>query len=169
MLVKEFTHQLIESFRFSSKGEFDQAEIITVSAPKTQDFYGNVSFLDSLYLKAERRSVKDVAGLIKELDLSEAERAKAKEDEEKRVLELSDDEKALNVYTQLISGLEQNELKQLDICMCELLKSSAKVNGDKNFEAVFYENELCFEDRRLITGKYVLNFTSMAQKALKPQ
>lgn len=160
---KNFTHELVESFTYSAKGNFNEATTLLVEAPKSSDFYEGLQFLDSLYNRAELKTLKNIAGIIKDLDnISEADKQKAKDINE----ELDNDEVAINTYNQLLSGLEQNEIKQLNICIKELLKKSAKINGEDNFEDSLFD-ELCIEDRRLIIGKYLVNFTSIAQRNLK--
>lgn len=163
MLKKEFTHELYEKFKYSDDGSFHEAEIITVEAPKSRDFYTNLQFLDSLVIKAEMRNIKNVAGLMSELgDIDEN-----KQQEYKKVQdEKPEEEKALDAYSQLIGGLDKDEIEKLDICIKEILKSSGKVNGDKNFEDSFYD-DLSIEDRRVLIGMYIVNFTSTAQRALK--
>ena len=161
-MKKEFTHQLEESFKYSHAGEFQQAEILSVTAPKSSDFYDNLQFLDSLCNKSEMRSMKNFAGILKELKLTEEEKVQA----EQQNSEKSEDEKALDTYMQVLSGLEEDEIKKLNIVILELLKKSAKVDGEKNFEEVFW-NDMCIEDRRLIIGKYIENFTVTAQRNSK--
>lgn len=160
---KSFNHDLIESFQYSKKGEFEKATFITVSAPKSSDFYEGLQFLDSLYARAELKTLKNIAGIIKELtSLTAEQEAKAKETDDN----LDDETSAVNAYNQLISGLEKDEIAKLNICISELLKKSAKVNGEDNFEQSFFD-ELSIEDRRIIIGKYLVNFTSTAQRNWK--
>lgn len=160
---KSFNHDLIENFQYSKKGEFEKATFITVSAPKSSDFYEGLQFLDSLYARAELKTLKNIAGIIKELTSLTAEQETiAKETDEN----LDDETSAVNAYNQLISGLEKDEIAKLNICISELLKKSAKVNGEDNFEQSFFD-ELSIEDRRIIIGKYLVNFTSTAQRNWK--
>ena len=164
MLKKEFTHQLEESFRYSANGNFNDAEIITVSAPKSSNFYENLQFLDCLCNKAELRTMKNIAGVLNELKVTDAEKEKA----EKEKNELSDNEKAINAYNQLFAGLEREEISQLNVVIVELLKKSAFVDGEKKFEEQFWE-DMSIEDRRLLIGKYIENFTVTAQRNSKKQ
>lgn len=162
-MKKTFQHDLIESFQYSKKGEFCQATLLTVTAPKSSDFYEGLQFLDSLYNRAELRTLKNIAGIIKDLtDLTEDEKARAKDSN----ADLDDEDVAINAYNQLLSGLEEAEIKKLNICICELLKKSAVVNGEDKFEASFFD-EMGIEDRRIVIGKYLVNFTSTAQRNLK--
>lgn len=160
---KSFNHDLIEEFQYSKKGEFETASFITVTAPKSSDFYEGLQFLDSLYARAELKTLKNIASIIKELTaltVEQEEQAKASDEA------LDDEQTAVNAYNQLISGLEKEEIGKLNICICELLRKSAKINGEDNFEQSFFD-ELCIEDRRIIIGKYLINFTSTAQRNLK--
>lgn len=159
---KEFTHQLLESFRYSAKGEFHDAEVIVVKAPKTSGFYENLQFLDSLCNKAEMRSMKNIAGILKELETTDEQREKAEQQKQER----SEEERALDAYNQLLAGLEQDEIKKLNVAIVELLKKSAMVDGEKNFEETFWD-DMEIDDRRLIIGKYIENFTVSAQRNLK--
>lgn len=162
-MKKEFRHQLLESFQYSANGEFHKADLIVVEAPKSSNFYDNLQFLDSLCNKAEIRSMKNIAPLLKELDnVKEEDKVKAQEINEEK----DEDEKALDSYNQLMSGLEQDEIPKLNIAIVELLKKSAKVDGEKNFEETFWD-EIGIEDRRLIIGKYIANFTVSAQRKSK--
>lgn len=164
MLKKEFTHQLEESFRYSAEGNFHDAEVIVVTAPKSSNFYENLQFLDCLCNKAELRTMKNIAGVLKELQVSDADKEKA----EKEKNELSDNDKAINAYNQLFAGLEKEEISQLNIVIVELLKKSAMVDGSKKFEEEFWE-DMDIADRRLLIGKYIENFTVTAQRNLKKQ
>lgn len=160
---KSFNHDLIEEFQYSKKGEFEKASYITVTAPKSSDFYEGLQFLDSLYTRAEFKTLKNIAGILKELtNLTSEQEAQAKATDEA----LDDDDVAINAYNQLISGLEKDEITKLNICICELLKKSAVINGEDKFEQSFFD-EMSIEDRRLITGKYLINFTSTVQRNLK--
>ena len=94
--------------------------------------------------------------------LTEEQKDRAKEQDNA----LTEDEQAINSYNQLLSGLEQAEIKQLNVCIAELLAKSAVINGEDKFEAVMF-NELSIEDRRLLIGKYLQNFTSTAQRNSK--
>lgn len=161
-MKKEFRHNLEEKFQYSAGGEFHQAEIIVVEAPKSSEFKDNLQFLDSLCNKAEMRTLKDLAPIIKEFNVSKEVREVANE----QIQEKTDDDKALDAYNQLMSGLNQDEIKQLKVVIIELLKKSAVVDGNKNFEAIFWE-DMSIEDQRLIIGKYVENFTVSAQRKLK--
>lgn len=162
-MKKEFRHQLLESFQYSANGEFQKADLIVVEAPKSSGFYDNLQFLDSLCNKAEMRAMKNIAPLLKELDdIKQEDKEKAKEINENK----SEDEIALDSYNQLMSGLNQDEIPKLNIAILELLKKSAKVDGEKNFEETFWD-EIGIEDRRLLIGKYVANFTVSAQRNLK--
>jgi hypothetical protein len=160
---KSFNHNLIEEFQYSKKGEFEKASFITVTAPKSSDFYEGLQFLDSLYTRAEFKTLKNIAGILKELtNLTAEQETQAKASDEM----LDDEDSAINAYNQLISGLEQDEIAKLNICICELLKKSATVNGEDKFEASFFD-EMAIEDRRIITGKYLINFTSTVQRNSK--
>lgn len=162
-IKKQFNHDLVESFKYSKSGEFHEATLLTVTAPKSTDFYEGLQYLDSLYNRAELRTLKNIASIIKDLnELTEDEKAKAQDSNS----DLDDEDVALNAYNQLLSGLEEAEIKKLNICICELLKKSAVVNGEDKFEASFFD-EMCIEDRRLIIGKYLVNFTSSVQRNLK--
>lgn len=161
-MKKEFRHNLEEKFQYSAGGEFHQAEIIVVEAPKSSEFKDNLQFLDSLCNRAEMRSLKDIAPIIKEFNVTEEAREVAKE----QVQEKTEEDKALDAYNQIMSGLNQDEIKQLRVVIVELLKKSAKVDGTKNFEAVFWE-EMSIEDQRLMIGKYIENFTVSAQRKSK--
>ena len=164
-MKKEFRHQLLEQFQYSANGEFHQADLIVVEAPKSTNFYDNLQFLDSLCNKAEIRSMKNIAPLLKELDnVKEEDKVKAQEINEEK----DEDEKALDSYNQLMSGLEQDEIPKLNVAIVELLKKSAKVDGEKKFEETFWD-EIGIEDRRLIIGKYIANFTVSAQRKSKRQ
>ena len=159
---KTFKHELVEEFRYSKSGDFDNATFIEVTAPKSSDFYEGLQVLDSLYNRAELKSLKSLAGVLKELEANDTQKEKAKEQAE----EMSEDEKAINAYNQIMSGLDEKEIKCLNICICELLKKSALVNGEDKFEALFFE-DMDIDDRRLIIGKYLVNFTSSAQRNSK--
>lgn len=161
-MKKEFRHSLEEKFKYSANGEFHEAEIIVVEAPKSSDFKDNLQFLDSLCNRAEMRSLKDIAPIIKEFNVSQEVKDVAKEQLEEK----TEEDKALDAYNQIMSGLNQDEIKQLRVVIVELLKKSAKVDGTKNFEALFWE-EMSIEDQRLIIGKYIENFTVSAQRKLK--
>ena len=161
-MKKEFRHSLEEKFKYSANGEFHEAEIIVVEAPKSSDFKDNLQFLDSLCNRAEMRSLKDIAPIIKEFNVSQEVKDVAKEQLEEK----TEEDKALDAYNQIMSGLNQDEIKQLRIVIVELLKKSAKVDGTKNFEGLFWE-EMSIEDQRLIIGKYIENFTVSAQRKLK--
>lgn len=163
-MKKSFTHELIEGFKYSAKGEFHNAEIITVDAPKSSEFYENLQFLDSLVNKSEMRMMKNLAGVLKELNLSDTDRQTAQKQNEEK----SETEQAYDAYNQLISGLEKDEIKQLNIAIVELLKKSAKVDGEKNFEDTFWD-DIGIEDKRLIIGEYVVNFTASSQRSLKKE
>lgn len=159
---KEFTHQLLESFRYSHSGEFHEAEIIKVTAPKSTGFYENLQFLDALCNRAEMRSMKNIAGLLKELDLSEEQKTQAEAQNQER----TEDEKAFDAYNQTLSGLELDEIKKLNIAILELLKKSATIDGVEKFTSDMWE-EISLEDKRLIIGKYLANFTVSAQRNSK--
>lgn len=161
---KQFTHQLEEQFKYSNKGEFHNAEIIVVTAPKSSDFYENLQFLDSLCTKAEMRTMKNVAGLLKELNLTDEQKKQVQQQNQSK----DENEKALEAYNQLMSGLERDEIKNLNLAILELLKKSAQVDGEKNFEETFW-NDMCIEDKRLLIGKYIENFTVTAQRNLKKE
>ena len=161
-MKKEFTHQLLESFQYSLDGQFQQAEIIKVTAPKSSGFYENLQFLDDLCNKAEMRSMKNVAGLLKELNLTEEQEKQAKKQNEEK----SEDEKALDAYNQTLSGLEKEEIKQLNIAIIELLKKSAEIDGVQKFLETFWD-EISIDDKRLLIGKYLANFTVVAQRNSK--
>lgn len=161
-MKKEFRHSLEEKFKYSANGEFHEAEIIVVEAPKSSDFKDNLQFLDSLCNRAEMRSLKDIAPIIKEFNVSQEVKDVAKEQLEEK----TEEDKALDAYNQIMSGLNQDEIKQLRIVIVELLKKSAKVDGTKNFEGLFWE-EMSIEDQRLIIGKYIENFTVSAQRKSK--
>lgn len=162
-MKKTFKHDLLEAFQYSKGGNFSQATVIEVTAPKNPDFYEGLQFLDSLYNRAELKSLKSIAGIVKDLEkLTEEQKDRAKEQENA----LTEDEQAINSYNQLLSGLEQAEIKQLNVCIAELLAKSAVINGEDKFEAVMF-NELSIEDRRLLIGKYLQNFTSTAQRNSK--
>ena len=161
-MKKEFRHNLEEKFKYSANGEFHEAEIIVVEAPKSSDFKDNLQFLDSLCNRAEMRSLKDIAPIIKEFNVSQEVKDVAKEQLEEK----TEEDKALDAYNQIMSGLNQDEIKQLRIVIVELLKKSAKVDGTKNFEGLFWE-EMSIEDQRLIIGKYIENFTVSAQRKSK--
>ena len=161
-MKKEFRHSLEEKFKYSANGEFHEAEIIVVEAPKSSDFKDNLQFLDSLCNRAEMRSLKDIAPIIKEFNVSQEVKDVAKEQLEEK----TEEDKALDDYNQIMSGLNQDEIKQLRIVIVELLKKSAKVDGTKNFEGLFWE-EMSIEDQRLIIGKYIENFTVSAQRKSK--
>lgn len=162
-MKKSFKHDLLEQFQYSKSGNFSQATVIEVTAPKNPDFYEGLQLLDSLYNRAELKSLKSIAGIVKDLEkLTEEQKDKAKEQDNA----LTEDEQAINAYNQLLSGLEQAEIKQLNICVAGLLAKSAVINGEDKFEAVMYD-ELSIEDRRLLIGKYLTNFTSTAQRNSK--
>ena len=162
-MKKTFKHDLLEEFQYSKGGNFSQATVIEVTAPKNPDFYEGLQFLDSLYNRAELKSLKSIAGIVKDLEkLTEEQKDRAKEQDNA----LTEDEQAINSYNQLLSGLEQAEIKQLNVCIAELLAKSAIINGEDKFEAVMF-NELSIEDRRLLIGKYLQNFTSTAQRNSK--
>ncbi len=162
-MKKSFKHDLLEQFQYSKSGNFSQATVIEVTAPKNSDFYEGLQLLDSLYNRAELKSLKSIAGIVKDLEkLSEEQKDKAKEQDNA----LTEDEQAINAYNQLLSGLEQAEIKQLNICVAGLLAKSAVINGEDKFEAVMYD-EMSIEDRRLLIGKYLTNFTSTAQRNSK--
>lgn len=162
-MKKTFTHTLEEQFTYSKDGDFTEAKTITVTAPKSSDFYEGLQFLDSLYARAELKTLKNIAGIIKELNnLTSDEVEQAKKTDEK----LDEDVSAVNAYNQLISGLEKEEIGKLNICITELLKKSAVINGKDKFEQAFFD-DLGIEDRRLIIGKYLVNFTSTAQRNSK--
>lgn len=162
-MKKTFLHTLEEQFTYSKGGEFVEAKTITVTAPKSSDFYEGLQFLDSLYARAELKTLKNIAGIIKDLNnLTSDEIEQAKKTDEALDEEIS----AVNAYNQLISGLEKEEIGKLNICITELLRKSAVVNGEDKFEQTFFD-ELGIEDRRLIIGKYLINFTSTAQRNSK--
>ena len=162
-MKKTFTHTLEEQFTYSKNGNFAEAKTITVTAPKSSDFYEGLQFLDSLYARAELKTLKNIAGLIKELNnLTSDEVEQAKKSDET----LDEDVSAVNAYNQLISGLEKEEIGKLNICITELLKKSSVINGEDKFEQAFFD-DLGIEDRRLIIGKYLVNFTSTAQRNSK--
>lgn len=167
-MKKEFLHELTEPFKYSHNGEFHNADVIGVKAPKgSNDFFENLQFLDSLCNKAEMRSMKNIAGVLKELELTEEQKEKAQETNSNK----TEEEKALDAYNQLLAGLEREEIKQLNICIIELLKKSAVVDGEKKFEASFWDGEDCLDDydKRLLIGKYIENFTVTAQRNSKKQ
>jgi hypothetical protein len=161
-MKKSFNHDLLETFQYSKNGQFDTASFITVSAPKSSEFYEGLQFLDSLYARAEMKTLKNIAGIINELQaLTKKQEATARASEN-----LDEEETAVNAYNQLLSGLEKDEITKLNICICELLRKSALVNGEDKFEQSFFD-ELGIEDRRIIIGKYLVNFTSSAQRNSK--
>ncbi len=161
-MKKNFNHDLLETFQYSKNGQFDTASFITVSAPKSSEFYEGLQFLDSLYARAEMKTLKNIAGIINELQaLTKKQEATARASEN-----LDEEETAVNAYNQLLSGLEKDEITKLNICICELLRKSALVNGEDKFEQSFFD-ELGIEDRRIIIGKYLVNFTSSAQRNSK--
>lgn len=162
MAKKEFTHQLCDSFQYSHEGQFQQAEVLKITAPKITDFADNLQILDSLCNRAELRTLKNIAGVLKELDATDTQREQAR----KQAEEQTDDDKALSAYNQVVSGLDNAEIKMLNVCMKELLKKSAEVDGCHNFEDSFWDL-LSIEDRRLLTGKYIENFTVTAQRNSK--
>lgn len=162
-MKKSFKHDLLEAFQYSKGGNFSQATVIEVTAPKNPDFYEGLQFLDSLFNRAELKTLKNIAGIVKDLEkLTEEQKDTAKAQEDM----LTEDEQAINAYNQLLSGLEQAEIKQLNICISELLAKSAIINGEDKFEGSMYY-DLGIEDRRLLIGKYLQNFTSTAQRNSK--
>jgi len=166
-MKKEIIHELVTPFEYSSKGEFHQASIITISAPRGGDDLINVQILDSLCGRANNRNMKDLAGVIKALGDENNESKQAKEQAEEQKEKMTEDESALLQYSQLVSSLEKQELKTLNVCMAEILSDSALVDGEKKFEAVFFHKEMSVEDVRLIIGKYIENFTSSSQNNSK--
>ncbi len=154
MAVKEFTHELKEVFKYSNKGEFCEANLITIKAPK-----GNMielMIIDGLCAQSERRALSDVADLIDKIDDANKEKIKQLENEK------DDDSKALDAYNSLFAGLKGKEYSQFDISFKEILKQCAVVDNEKTFEDSFY-NELSMPDKRLLIGKYIVNFTSSSQ------
>ena len=128
---------------------------ITVKAPKGN----NVGFMviDGLCASSELSVMKKLSGLTN--DISEEDMKKIREDE----AEKPENDRATEAYKQVFAGLEEKQYNQFSVAFKEILKKDAKVDNEKKFEEIFF-NELSAEDLRLLIGKYIINFTSSSRQ-----
>ena len=113
--------------------------------------------LDGLCASSELSVMKKLSGLTN--DISEEDMKKIREDETKK----PENDRATEAYKQVFAGLEEKQYNQFSVAFKEILKKDAKVDNEKKFEEIFF-NELSAEDLRLLIGKYIINFTSSSRQ-----